>query len=410
MNKLGLFDAFGIELEYMIVDIDTLDVKPVADELLKHELGSIGADFENGIITWSNELALHVIEIKSTEPEFNFNTLENGFADNVKRINQILLKWNAMLMPSAAHPLMKPEKELKIWPHDNNEVYTVYNRIFDCRGHGWSNLQSTHLNLPFTNDEEFGKLHAAIRLILPILPALCASSPILEGKPTGLVDTRLKYYKENQQQIPTIAGRIIPEPIFSQKKYESFIYEQIRKDIAPFDPDNILDPIWVNSRGAIARFDRGAIEIRVMDVQECPLADMAIQSLVIAALRGLVAEEIVSYEEQTEASTEVLEGIFNDTMVHGMQTEIFSSEYLSFFGLDDFTTAGAIWQQIFKKQANTGTPPLSKWGPELSIIFNQGCLSERILKTLNGDFSEDSIKEVYRRLCACLQQDKLYII
>lgn len=410
MNKLGLFDAFGVELEYMIVDRDTLAVKPVADELLKHELGNFGSDFENGIITWSNELSLHVIEIKSTEPEFNFNTLENGFGDNVKRINQILLKWNAMLMPSAAHPLMKPEQELKIWPHDNNEVYSVYNKIFDCRGHGWSNLQSTHLNLPFANDEEFGKLHAAIRLILPILPALCASSPLLEGKTTGLLDTRLKYYKENQQQIPTIAGRIIPEPIFSQKKYESFVYEQIKKDIAPFDPDNVLDPIWVNSRGAIARFDRGAIEIRVMDVQECPLADMAIQSLVIAALRSLVGEEIVSYDEQREASTEILEGIFNDTMVHGMQTEIFSSEYLSFFGLSEFSTAGVIWQQIFKKQANTGTPPLSKWSPELSIIFNQGCLAERILKTLNGNFSEASIKMVYRKLCACLEQDKLFII
>jgi gamma-glutamyl:cysteine ligase YbdK (ATP-grasp superfamily) len=410
MNKLGLFDAFGVELEYMIVDKDTLLVKAIADELLKQELGSYGSDFENGIVTWSNELALHVIEIKSTVPEFNFNTLENGFADNVKRINKILEKWNAMLMPSAAHPLMMPEKELKMWPHDNNEVYTVYNKIFDCRGHGWSNLQSTHLNLPFANDEEFGKLHAAIRLILPILPALCASSPILEGKPTGLLDTRLKYYKENQQQIPTIAGRIIPEPIFSQKKYESFIYEQIKKDIAPFDPDNILDPIWVNSRGAIARFDRGAIEIRVMDVQECPLADMAIQSLVIAAIRSLVSEEFVTFDEQREASTEILGGIFDDTMVHGMQTEIFSSEYLWFFGLDDFTTAGAIWQHIFNTQAHTGTPPLSKWKPELSVIFSQGSLSERILKSLNGDFSPEALKETYRKLCWCLEQDKLFIL
>lgn len=410
MKKLGLFEAFGVELEYMIVDIDTLAVKPIADELLKHELGKYGSDFENGIVTWSNELALHVIEIKSSEPESNFNSLENGFADNVKRINEILKKHNAMLMPTAAHPLMIPRKELKLWPHDNNEVYTVYNRIFDCTGHGWSNLQSTHLNLPFASDEEFAKLHAAIRLILPILPALCASSPILESKPTGLLDTRLKYYRENQQQIPTISGRIIPEPIFSQKKYESFIYEQIKKDIAPFDPENILDPIWVNSRGAIARFDRGAIEIRVMDVQESPAADMAIQSLVIAALRSLVNEEFVTYDEQIDASTEILSGIFNDTMATGMPTEIFTSEYLSFFGLNDFTTAGTIWEHIFKTQAHRGTPPLSKWEPELSIIFRQGSLAERIVKSLDGDFSEASIKETYRKLAACLEQNKLFIL
>ena len=88
MNKLGLFEAFGVELEYMIVDRDTLKVKPIADELLKHELGKYGSDFENGLVTWSNELALHVIEIKSSKPEANFNSLESGFADNVKRINK----------------------------------------------------------------------------------------------------------------------------------------------------------------------------------------------------------------------------------------------------------------------------------------------------------------------------------
>lgn len=43
-----LFDGFGIELEYMIVDKETLQVKPIADNLLKHELGTIGSDFEMG--------------------------------------------------------------------------------------------------------------------------------------------------------------------------------------------------------------------------------------------------------------------------------------------------------------------------------------------------------------------------
>lgn len=408
--KLNLFDAFGVELEYMIVDQASLQIKPIADELLKHELGKIGSDFTNGPITWSNELALHVIELKATEPELNFNTLHNGFADNVKHINKILGKWNAMLMPTAAHPFMKPDQEMKLWPHDNNDVYAIYNKIFDCRGHGWTNVQSTHLNLPFGNDEEFGRLHAAIRLILPILPALCASSPILEGTPTHWMDTRLKFYKENQQKIPSITGNVIPEPFFTQRNYERNIYEQIAKDIAPFDPEKILDPVWVNSRGAIARFDRGAIEIRLMDIQECPAADMAIQSLVIATLRMLVHEETLTYDEQIEASTEILEGIFNDTLISGMQTEILSSEYLSFFGLDEFTTAGAIWKHIFEKLAGTGTPPLSNWEHELTVIFNQGSLAERIMKSLDGDLSTVAISEVYRKLCWCLDQDKMLIL
>ncbi|HAL85576.1 MAG TPA: hypothetical protein DCM31_01010, partial [Deferribacteraceae bacterium] len=35
------------------------------------------------------------------------------------------------------------------------------------------------------------------------------------------------------------------------------------RDIAPYDPECILQEEWLNSRGAIARFDRKAIEIRL---------------------------------------------------------------------------------------------------------------------------------------------------
>ncbi len=85
-SRLHLFQAFGIELEYMIVDKTTLAILPITDDLLKHELGTYGSDYENGIVTWSNELVLHVIELKSTKPEANFSALENAFADNVKKL------------------------------------------------------------------------------------------------------------------------------------------------------------------------------------------------------------------------------------------------------------------------------------------------------------------------------------
>src|SRR5678815_4652510 len=101
--------------------------------------------------------------------------------------------------------------------------------------------QSTHLNLPFYDDEEFAKLHAAVRMILPILPALCASSPILDGKFTGMMDTRLRYYKTNQSRIPSITGKVIPEAVFSRRNYFNTIYEKIKTDIAPFDPQEELN-------------------------------------------------------------------------------------------------------------------------------------------------------------------------
>jgi len=403
-----LFDGFGIELEYMIVDKETLHVKSIADNLLKHELGTIGSDFENGMVTWSNELVLHVIEIKSTRPEADLQTLEKAFVRNVAHINSILNEWGARLLPTAAHPFMNPFSNTQLWPHDNNEVYSLYDKIFDSKGHGWSNLQSTHLNLPFHGDEEFAKLHAAIRLILPLLPALCASSPILDSQPTGMLDTRLRYYKTNQARLPIITGSIIPEAVYTEQAYGQHIYEPIANEIVPFDPEEILDPIWVNSRGAIARFDRGSIEIRVMDIQECPAADLAIVNTVIETLQWLVAEKSMPLKDQMKMDTVELSNIFDKTMATGLASQIENISFLASFGLSTPSTVADVWKNILA--SIPATSAYQKMNRQIiNTILNQGSLSERILRALEGDFSKENILFVYKKLGLCLEENKPFI-
>jgi carboxylate-amine ligase len=306
---------------------------------------------------------------------------------------------------------MDPLTETKLWPHDNsNQIYDVYNRIFDCRGHGWSNLQSTHLNLPFYDDEEFAKLHAAVRIVLPLLPALCASSPILDGRVTGWEDTRMIYYKSNQAKIPSITGKVVPEGVFSRRQYLNTIYEKIKTDISPFDPEKILNPVWVNSRGAIPRFDRGSIEIRIMDIQECPPAYLAINTLVIETIKALANEKISTLEDQMRAKTEILAGILDETSQFGQQAEILSSEYPGIFGMTAPCTARQLWQHILGKLLDGENLLLKKWEPEISVILRQGTLSERILRSMNNDYSMESIKNTYRHLADCLTQNKMFLI
>jgi gamma-glutamyl:cysteine ligase YbdK (ATP-grasp superfamily) len=408
--RLHLFQGYGIELEYMLVDRTTLEVKPITDELLKQVLGSYGSDYENGIVTWSNELVLHVVELKSTKPESNLNGLDHAFAENVERINALLGTWNAMLMPAAAHPFMDPQKETKLWPHDSNEVYAIYNSIFDCKGHGWSNLQSTHLNLPFYDDEEFAKLHAAIRIILPLLPGLCASSPILDGKFTGAVDTRLKYYKTNQSKLPSITGKVIPEAVFSKRNYINSIYEKIKADIKPYDPKDELNPIWVNSRGAIPRFDRGSIEIRIMDIQECPSADLSIVKLVVETIKCLVSEKFLDIESQMKWKTDTLAQLLDQTTERGQEVVIENEEYLRIFGYPDKTgTVRDLWKHIFERLIKIGNDSLGHTNHELEVILKEGTLSQRILRALGKDHSRENISSVYRLLCGCLAQNKMFL-
>jgi carboxylate-amine ligase len=408
--RLHLFQGYGVELEYMIVDKDTLQVKPITDELIKHEMGSYVSDFENGIITWSNELVLHVVELKSTNPEANLNGLDHAFAENVRRINAILSSSNAMLMPTAAHPFMDPAKETKLWPHENNEVYDIYNKIFDCRGHGWANLQSTHLNLPFYDDEEFAKLHAAVRLILPILPALCASSPVLDGKFSGCPDIRLKYYKKNQSKLPSITGKVIPEAVFSKRNYHNVIYDKIKADIAPYDSENIMNPVWVNSRGAIPRFDRGSIEIRIMDIQECPSADLAIVSLVIETLKCLLDEKFIDFDSQMKWKTESLVSIFENTIDHAQDALIDNAAYLEIFNYPEKSAkASGLWRHIVKRMTHSGNTILENWKKEIDVILGEGCLSKRIITSLKDDYSHENLKVVYKQLADCLSQNKMFL-
>ncbi|HEY5823519.1 MAG TPA: glutamate-cysteine ligase family protein, partial [Cyclobacteriaceae bacterium] len=316
--------SYSVSLQYMIVDKDSLQVKPISDELLKHELGTYGSESENGIITWSRENVLHAIELRSTKAESNFNTLENGFADNVRLINKILTQWNAMLLPTASHPMMNPVTETRLWSHDNHEVLDAYQRLFNFQSHSWSNVQRTLIRVPFKNDSEFGSLHAAIRVLMPLLPALCASSPLIEGKLTGYLQSSLSYYKNNSTRIPSLTEKLIPEPIFFRRNYEENVYEKIKKDVAPFNNSNELKPMDLNFRGAVPQFDSGRIEIRIMDVQECPAADLAILALITETLKALVLEKFAPMEDLKEAFTDALAGILDDTAQHGQSTEIYS--------------------------------------------------------------------------------------
>ncbi len=409
-RPLHLFEGFGIELEYMIVDADTLDVRPLADLLLKAAAGEIVSEIEFGSLAWSNELALHVIELKTAGPAKSLEPLTAAFQKDVRRINQLLADLGARLMPTAMHPWMDPDRELKLWPHDYSPVYEAFNRIFDCRGHGWANLQSVHINLPFADDDEFSRLHAAIRLILPLLPALAASSPVMEGRATGLLDNRLNVYKGNSARIPQVSGRIIPERAFSRSEYAAMIFEPMYDAIAPYDTENVLQDEFLNARGAIARFSRNAIEIRLLDIQECPRADLAICAAVIAVLRGLVEERWSSLAEQQAFEIEPLATLLDRTITDAHAATLDDPGFLAAFGVHTETyAAGEFWQRLIDRERRESPAFDRLWGPTLSALVERGPLANRILSAVGKEPTRERCATVYRALCDCLQTGELFL-
>jgi gamma-glutamyl:cysteine ligase YbdK (ATP-grasp superfamily) len=398
-------------MEYMIVDRRSLSVFPIADKVLAAAAGQIVSEVEVGALSWSNELVLHVIELKTNGPAGSLTGLGKEFERHVKKINAILRPMGGRLMPTACHPWMNPLTETVLWPHDYSPVYEAYDRIFGCRGHGWSNLQSTHINLPFDGDDEFAALHAAIRLLLPIMPALTASSPVLDGKPTGFMDSRMEVYRHNSALIPSVAGRIVPEPVYSTSGYERDIFQPMFADIAPHDPAGVLQHEFLNSRGAIARFDRGAIEIRVLDVQECPQADTAIAALMTAVLKKLCRERWGPVEEIKNIDTGPLADLFLAAIKDADATIIDNQAFLKTVGLAGRgpQTARHIWRHLLESCLTDGDIDAETVKP-VETILEKGCLARRILKALGKDARREKLHRVYADLCDCLASGRMYLV
>jgi len=409
-RRLHLFEGIGVELEYMLVDRQSLAVAPMADRLLAAQAGHLTDEVEAGPLRWSNELVLHVIELKTNGPAAGLTELAPIFQEGVAAVNRRLETFNARLMPTAMHPWMDPARDSRLWPHDNTLIYQTYHRIFDCRGHGWANLQSCHLNLPFCGDAEFGSLHAAIRLLLPILPALSASSPFMDGRFSGLLDTRLQVYRDNQKRIPMITGRVIPEAVFSRRTYREQILWPLYRAIATDDPQGVLQEEWLNSRGAIARFERGTIEIRTLDVQETPVADLAIAAAVVATLKALTKQRWQSPAKMRDWPVEPLAEILSATIRDAEQAVIGNRAYLSMFGLDrDRATAKELWRHLVTTLGREQWGELKSFLPELTTILDRGPLARRILDALGKHPGLDNIAAIYRALCDCLGKGRMFL-
>lgn len=401
-KKYPLFSVYGIELEYMVVDQVTLNVLPIVDKLFYEMLGHYANEVPNGEIEWNNELVAHVVELKTGKPVSTLAGLEHKFYKDVQQINQLLAKHNAMLMPTGAHPWMNPQQEMHLWPHGDKDIYESYHRIFNCQGHGWANLQSTHINLPFANNEEFVALHNAIRLLLPIIPALTASTPILDNKISGYVDTRLMYYGNNQKLIPQIAGDVIPEWVDSIDAYHQIILNPIYAAIAPHDAQNVLQEEWLNSRGAIARFDRNAIEIRIVDLQESPKVDLACVAGIVSVLKYLTQQ--LGGNAGKNLSTKQLKLIFDRVIKEGFSAMIDDKAYLQIFNINGPISAKMLWQHLLEVASDDLTIQDQKI---LLDRLSQGNLSERILRAVNDNLSENLAK-VYRQLSECLANNQIF--
>lgn len=399
------FSGYGLELEYMIVDGRTLAVRPIADGVLKSVAPAVpddeeeDMDVERGDAAWSNELALHVIEMKTLGPTSDLAEAARIFHRQLTDLLRLLEPLGARLMPTGTHPFMDPLSETKLWPHQNDAIYRTFDRIFDCKGHGWSNLQSMHINFPFATEEEFVRVHAACRFVLPLIPALAASSPFQDGRRAAALDARLFSYESNCRRVPAVTGQVIPEIIRSSDDYRALL-EGIYRDLAPLDPEGVLAEEWVNARGAIARFDRGAVEIRLCDTQECPEQDMAVALLVTALVEAISGGEFIPFEELVGFPSDELISVYRAARTHASGAAVPSGRYLQALQAESRDFRGVMVELTTRL-----VPADSPLRRGLDLIGVEGSLAERLVSHVPEETpAPERLHALYAKVCDCLSR------
>jgi len=402
-----LLEAAHVSITYAIVDRDTLAVRPLADELLA-SLAQRGDGTRARVdVEREHQPAMHLVQLRTTRPVKKLGALRKKFDAEVGVLNAWLKPHNAMLLPTGAHPLMVPAHETVLWPHEHAARYTLQDRLFDRRTHGWSNSHGVALHITFSGDNEFSKLHAAIRVLLPILPALSASSPILEGRYTGFHAARMEAYLHAQERYPELMGSLIPEAVFTQEDYDRVVLGPIAQALAPVDPDGLLDPERSNTRGAVVHFDEGVVELRVLDAQECPAADLAIAEFVTVVLKALTSGRWVSTYVQRAWSEDDLLAIFLQVIRDAGHTVIANRDHLLMFGLlkQDQMLVGKLWQHLFVELYGDLSTETRQ---HIGHILEHGCLATRILRHTGRTPSQEKLRTVYAQLANCLEQGRLF--
>ncbi len=386
----------GPEHEFSLVNPE-LKVLPISDKIIKEYSGKIINFIELPSFTFGKELQLHVMEIKANEPFKSPIEFEERMQNAVSTLNQIVHRHKGMLLGTGMHPLLKLD-ETAVWPHYHRKIYQEYGKIFNLNQHGWLNIQSFHLNLPFQREADGIQMHNLLANLCAYLPAVAASSPIYEGAAGPDVDNRLQFYGVNQREIPSVAGEVIPQYADSFSQYKRDVIGRYSEDLAKAGASKaLLSREWVNSRGVIFRFDRRALEVRVMDEQECVKSDVALSCFIRAALRGLVATkaELLPHD--------LLVKDFNAVVKEGLNAQVSNS-----LG----KTAKQVCRGYLDLALEYADEDEKKYLWIIKKRLDQGSLSDliraRVLKRAQKTDFHQAVINVYSTLIKCLSDNEPY--
>jgi carboxylate-amine ligase len=257
----------GIEEEFLLVDPETRKVSPRSQSVLQHTHGDEDADEDI-----DKELFLHQLETR-TPPAAGLGELREHVVRQRRTAAEAAERAGVVTAASGTGPLASGEP--RVTPVDRYlsmlETYGETARVAGICG--------MHVHVAVESDEEGVAVIDQLRPWLPVVLAISANSPYVDGRDSGYHSWRSQLWSRWPSAGPT-------EPFGSIGNYREVCRRLIASGAA-------LDPAMVYFDARLSE-NHPTVEVRTSDV--CTDPDDAV--LVAALVRGLVMRAVVDDAEE----------------------------------------------------------------------------------------------------------------
>jgi carboxylate-amine ligase len=258
----------GIEEEFAILDPETRALTPRFEELRE------GAQHDEMLAkSVAGELIRSEIEIRSQDVGDFARALANQ-RENRYRLFRLAASRNVLLGASGTHPWSPwQEQEIIDTPHyqqlRQNLGYVAYR----------NNTFSVHVHVGVRGADRAVAVCDRLREILPMLLAVSANSPFLDGRDSGLQSARSQIFTKS---FPRCG---IPDAFGSWQAYADYVdFLKVTSCI------NEFTQIWWSVR---PHHSYGTVEVRICDAQSTADESTALAALALSC----VAQAALEYDE-----------------------------------------------------------------------------------------------------------------
>ncbi len=249
----------GIEEEFSILDPETLELAPRFEQLRD---AAQGDEVLRESIT--GELISSEIEIISGIGDNLHDALARQ-RERRRRLFALVAASGATLGATGTHPWA----DYRTQPIIDTEHYRRVER--GLKYVAWrNNTFSLHVHVGMSDIDRAVRVCDRLRPVLPLLLAISANSPYLDGRDSGLHSARTQSFTKS---FPRCG---IPDPFGGWRAYREYIEFLLRtRSIVEFTQ------VWWSVR---PHFSFGTVEVRICDAQSSALESDALAGLMVACI------------------------------------------------------------------------------------------------------------------------------